>query len=972
VKISPARASTNPGTGDTNSDSPETDSPIGLRARIAALAVPAWILAIGAAALVAWIRLLPLSVGALDNTAASLISLRQARLIAATLPSNTPVPEGRAEVRRKLNQWRKEHRADYDAQVAQVAAVMKSQISYRGEDGVERIILGDMDSYHWLRMARNYLQTGTTCDALSGGECRDTYANAPVGRCNIYDRSLHIAAIVAVHRVITWFKPRYPLPASSFLVPVIAGALGVFPAFAIGARLAGPLGGLCAALLISVNPLFLDRSLGSDDDVWNIVLPLFMVWAAMEALSANRPRRQIGLAAFAGLFVGLHAITWNGWSFNYAVVLLAMIAAVLLELIGWLASRYSASSWEPGNLKRAALVTVVFYIAAGLFTSLFGGSGYFTLPLSMLKPLILASHSSAAGAQPTLWPDIFSTVAELVPQSLTSIAATMGGRLFFALSLLGLVLLVVPRWGWRLPLLALIVGSECFYWLLLCAAPPGRLSVLLLLGLPLLAAVLSDAVSRRDLSGELGAVLIILAWFFGALFIAWDARRLVMLMIPPFAVAFGVALGRVQQWADAGIRRRLPATAWIARPALFAVLAAVLTIPVWQGYQRARSYVPHMNAAWWNTLTFLRQHSPPNAIVNTWWDYGYWVKFVAARRVNNDGGSLKTHIPYWIARALDAPSGRQSAGLLRMLDCSSDATPEPEGRKGAYGKLLAYGFDEIEAQQMVSELARMGRKQAQAYLAEQKLSGSAQEDVLRSTHCDPPPAYLLLSTAMEPMSAWRFIANWDFARAYVARRARLMPPKRAIADLVSRFSYSEEQARSLLNQAQSVTSELDEKNFVEPGFSKLRSGLRRCNRAGAALTCNLNVRIEPGTLVRQLVFNPADPGATHLLAIRVQPGQKPSLIQVRPALVVIAAYDGIRELSDPNAKNPQLAVLINIPGATVRLATPDYLRSTYNNLVYLGGRYAPIFEQVRQEIGFRGERVTLWKIDWQRLEALDQ
>ena len=132
------------------------------------------------------------------------------------------------------------------------------------------------------------------------GQCRDTYANAPVGRRNVYNRSLHIAAIVALHRLITWFKPAYPLEASSFLVPVIVGVLGVFPAFAIGARLAGALGGLCAALLAAVNPLFLARSIGSDDDVWNIVLPLFMVWAAIEAISASRPRRQARVRAARG------------------------------------------------------------------------------------------------------------------------------------------------------------------------------------------------------------------------------------------------------------------------------------------------------------------------------------------------------------------------------------------------------------------------------------------------------------------------------------------------------------------------------------------------------------------------------------------------------------------------------------------------------------------------------------------------
>ncbi len=61
-------------------------------------------------------------------------------------------------------------------------------------------------------------------------------------------------------------------------------------------------------------------------------------------------------------------------------------------------------------------------------------------------------------------------------------------------------------------------------------------------------------------------------------------------------------------------------------------------------------------------------------------------------------------------------------------------------------KLLSYGVDELKAELMISELVRMGRRQAQAYLAQHKLSPPAQADILRSTHCDPPASYLLLTT----------------------------------------------------------------------------------------------------------------------------------------------------------------------------------------------------------------------------------
>ena len=119
-------------------------------------------------------------------------------------------------------------------------------LRYRGEDGREHVYLGDFDSYLWLRQARNYLRTGTTCDAVVGGECRDTYALAPVGTRSRYAGSFHIVAIAWLHRLIRIFRPEYPLPASAFLLPVLVGVLGSVQPILLGARLAGPLGGFAA------------------------------------------------------------------------------------------------------------------------------------------------------------------------------------------------------------------------------------------------------------------------------------------------------------------------------------------------------------------------------------------------------------------------------------------------------------------------------------------------------------------------------------------------------------------------------------------------------------------------------------------------------------------------------------------------------------------------------------------------------
>ena len=65
-----------------------------------------------------------------------------------------------------------------------------------------------------------------------------------------------------------------------------------------------------------------------------------MVWAAVEALYAARPRWQAGYALLAAGFAGLHAAVWTGWVFSYGVVLTGMLAALVLECARYLSGRY--------------------------------------------------------------------------------------------------------------------------------------------------------------------------------------------------------------------------------------------------------------------------------------------------------------------------------------------------------------------------------------------------------------------------------------------------------------------------------------------------------------------------------------------------------------------------------------------------------------------------------------------------------
>ena len=282
---------------------------------------------------------------------------------------------------------------------------------------------------------------------------------------------------------------------------------------------------------------------------------------------------------------------------------------------------------------------------------------------------------------------------------------------------------------------------------------------------------LGDDEAPGDTHG--GAALIVVVWFLAAVYVAYDGLRFLLLLGPPFGIACAVAIGRLYAWVRSLVHG---ASMWyraVAHTLLCTVLTLTLLQPLRWGYTTARSYTPAMHDAWWDTLTHIRDAAPPDAIVNTWWDYGHWVKYVAERPVSNDGSSLLTHVPHWLGKALVAPNEKESVGVLRMLNCGSDATPLPEGKQGAYGKLRSTGRDPVTAYTIVADLVTLDKTAAESYLAQRGFTAFERASILRSTHCVPPEAYLILSSELLPKRrSWMSLGLWDPRRVHIASVVR--------------------------------------------------------------------------------------------------------------------------------------------------------------------------------------------------------
>lgn len=796
----------------------------------------------------------------------------------------------------------------------------RALLTYTAADGREHVYLPGYDSYFWLRAARNRLETGSACDAIVDGECRDTHTLAPVGGRMDYPHSPHVLAIALVQRVASFLQPGWPLASSAYLVPVLAGMFAVLPAFAIGRRLAGNVGGLWAALFVGLNPMFLMRSGTSDNDVWNVLLPLCLFWAVFGALGEGGIHRRAAYAIAAALICAVHALAWRGWVFGAAVALLGVFAQFGGRTIRLVAA--GGTSRRRFGLRRAFVFATVS--AAGLFL-LARAAG--VSPLAEITRL-LAGRGVFGTGPATLWPDPFVTVGELARPDLRTIAALTGGLAYFFVAWLGLLLLLLPRRGWRRQHFAALIAGNYLYAYLLQHGSPGRLALMGLLVLPLLAALVLQATDPEPAGTDETAGIVVVVWFLASLYLAFDGTRFVILLLPPAAVAFGVAIGRLHDWLAAlAVRQRLPLR--IVEPVLLALAGLLLVPPLRAARAGAETFRPRVNDAWWDALARIRDEAPADAIVSTWWPYGYWVAHIAERRVSADGGSLPSRVPYWLARALLAPNERETVGLLRMLDCGSDASTWPEREASAYGRATRAGLDDVAALTLIDDLVVRSRAEAEALARRQKISDRAKTAIPQATHCAPPPAYLILSSELVTVPGWKLLGNWSVARARDASVLRLGSPEA-------------------------------KRDFVSPPLAFLGEGWLDCHAEGDETVCPI-----PALAARdggRAAFVHRDGGALAGRLRWTRPG-KPASYEP-PGEIFVAGSERIESAVFASPISPAVGILVDPDHRRILAGSPDLLRSTFTQLLFLDGRYLRRFEKFDERTGYGGERVATWRVLW--------
>ena len=885
-------------------------------------------LAIG---LVTWVRLMPLSLDGADRGAEQAVRTQIAGEHAAN----------------DIDRWIDQNRPQYESMFAAERERRRDFYSFETPDGIRLPYLGGFDSYLWLRAARNVLRHGSPCDSVVDGECRDDFTLAPVGVRSRYASSLHVSAIVGVHRAGELLWPEIPLSLSAFLVSVLAAAVGVVAAFLLGHRFGGAPAGFLCAILCSLNPTVLYRSFGADNDIWNVVLPLWQVWAAVEAIYARSWQRRAVLVGAAALAAGIHAAIWAGWIFTCGIVFFGLTANAFL----WLARRsiHGRVADNDGRTWQAVLLAGGYLLAATMASMI---AGVETTPLAAATEMfrsvpwfapIAAPVASAVGD--LQWPNLFDTVGELRNPSLGAIAHGMTGPVYFFIAWLGLLLLMLPRSGWNWWHFAILIAGNALYRFLLTRGAVDPWTLVALLLLPLCVALAAYVADRDSPVADQGAGLMIILWFLAALVLAHRGNRFLIILAPPMAILCAVSAGRLYSLLE----RQSWATAAALRAAAMIGILSLAYPTVSQAVTTARRFLPIMNDTWHDALERLRDETPSETVVNTWWDYGYFAKHIADRRVLADGGTLSTRVHYWFAKALISDNEAESVGLLRMLNCGSDATPEPEGQLGAFAALRAGGLTEIDSHSTLIRLAALDGDEARRHLQRLAIAEQDVATILQRTHCAPPAAYLVLPNELVRSVGWRLLGGWSFLD--VAAAATSARGHDDVAEeLAARFSVD----RSVAEEAVSRVAAAGFRHPAPPSF--VTAKWSACSEEDP-LRCEIGAVLRSGKVLRAVVVPVSDPAATRLVLGVARDRDE----EASPASVLAVTADGIRVLADGDAAGE--SVLLDLEGRRVLVGSRQLLRSTFTHLHFLDGRFLRHFETFDRREALSGELRT-WRILW--------
>mgnify|MGYP003874017117 CR=1 FL=1 len=418
------------------------------------------------------------------------------------------------------------------------------------------------------------------------------------------------------------------------ILPVIAGVLEVLAAFLIGREIKDVKTGLFAAFITAVLPSAIDRTIAGFYTKlgFGVMLFLYSTLFYIKMLKEVKFRTKLIYSSLAGIFLGLVGFTWGGYAYT---VLVFAAYGLLIVLLGLNSKNFALNH---AIILVTALVIFVLTPRIGfkVFTTLPGISIAISL-LAVFLDLMLMRKG-------------FSRTKRLL--TLTGIAAALGG-IYAVLVYQGLIKMLPGRmlsimFPWlrgKYVLFASVAEHAALSWdFIFYHLSP----VFFLIPIGLLYMVLDRSKERY---------LVFIAAI-TSIYGFTSAAYLAHLAGPLAAIAGAYGLSKLLDVFITELTKKPPRKKKVKTfvkidpipiMAVIVLLLIVIAITVPVGI-RAGDVAPTIispqmisrgkNTAWIQALQYIKESTPPNAVIASWWDYGYHTAIVGNRTSVCDNATL--------------------------------------------------------------------------------------------------------------------------------------------------------------------------------------------------------------------------------------------------------------------------------------------------------------------------------------------
>ncbi|MAH33167.1 hypothetical protein CL615_02135 [archaeon] len=851
---------------------------------------------------------------------------------------NLPEQNRNTLVETELQKVLREQKSQISQQITATSNFFKSKL----QDDTGQTYLLAIDPYFWMRHSKNILENGHAGDEIKNGVPWNNHMVAPRGRAVIYDM-FHANFEAFLFKFFSFFNKNINLMAVVFYVPVLISALAVIPTFFITRKLVGNIGGIIAAIVVAIHPSFLTRTVGgfADTDAYNVMFPLFIAWLFLEALDSKNTKNTIILSSIGGLLIGFYSFTWGGWWYIFDFILMSTFLYLayysfvhkkeLLRGINFL---------KQTAVKNSLIFILTFFIMSALFVSLFSNLDVFQQFYN--NPAGFAKLKEVGIT--TIWPNVFTTVAEQNPASLNNVINQVGlGKFyFFLIALMGITLTLTKKAHKKLWFVA---GTLAWYIIIFLLKVQNLNTFLVLISIPIIIRIII-ALWESDTEIDIKYSIFLILWFIATVYASTKGIRFTLLLVPAFAIGFGIALGELYRHASVWLSKGLHVNKLISKVTVIVVIGLLL-VPTYSSAKRtAEQEIPSFNDAWKISLDKIKADSKPDAIINSWWDFGHWFKFWADRAVTFDGTTQNTPMAHWVGKALLTDNEELAIGLLRMLDCGSTDGFD------AIANQIGDGAKAIDIMYEIMPLNREGAKKILTGLFNEESA----EDILESTHCQPPENYFITSEDMIGKSGvWAHFGSWDFNRGLIyntlKKKEYSEDMEKGVGFLQDRFGYSETDAENLFYEVQSITTSDQANSWIAPwpGYA----GTVGCNKEENILQCSSFII----NLTTNDAYAPSNQGNMH---------SKSLSIPTNEGIIFKEYNESIINLQ--NGRSLGIALIKNGDSYRMLQMDSDLTGSMFTRLFYQDGIGLRYFKKFSDESSVFGGRIIVWKVDWEGKE----